>query len=584
LILILATAVLSAKGRDSKGGRRPSVETLVLALNDEELKGCDRKRYQCRQVRSVGAGSFTLKYQTGRRDGVRIRPRALDAVIAPGTVFAYDVVEEVVRLRYVQLRQREEVRTDLAAKGVRMSSGSVSNLSWEGLAGLQCLHVQHAGQLAEHYRRKAFVLHMDGTREGGDWTHFVLREGLTGHVILSRKIRSEHSADIEKILREVKSRYGTPDCIVSDMSAAICNAVEAVFRSVPHRLCHYHFLKAIGKVMLGDDHDGLGTATRRATKQLRAIRRSLTSLLRQDHELARPVIDLIDHIVSNTADLKAEGFPFDLPNLHYYARCEATEPVLERFLRKAIQRYGCSDPAVACMRDLREQIRRTTEYLPYNPVKRLRRRFAEFEAFRSILRPATVDQEGRKAPLNWGMLPEDISGNVIDIAGPLRQFRDKARRMAKRKSLSASDRKMWKGIRQRVDRYADRLDPILNVRGKTILLPRTNNLSETGFRDFKRRLRRTTGNGDLSRQLDHTPAEAFYVENLSRSDYTRIVFGGRTMAEALADVDRNTIHQAVAAMKRPPAAGIIDHHFINRDDFYEAVQAKFSKILATKAK
>jgi len=255
LILVLATRVLAAK-RENPNGRLHSPQTLVLALNEEELAGCDRKRYRCRQIRSVGTGSFTLKYQTGRRDGARIRPGALDATIAPGRLFAYDVVEEVVRLRYVELRQREEVRTELAEKEVRISTGSVSNLSWEGLAGLQCLQFEHAAELAEYYRRKAFVLHMDGTREGGNWTHFVLREGLTGHVILSKKIRSEHSADIEKILREVETRFGTPDCIVSDMSAAICNAVEAVFGSVPHRLCHYHFLKAIGKVMLGDDHDG----------------------------------------------------------------------------------------------------------------------------------------------------------------------------------------------------------------------------------------------------------------------------------------------------------------------------------------
>jgi len=81
-----------------------------------------------------------------------------------------------------------------------------------------------------------------------------------------------------------------------------------------------------------------------------------------------------------------------------------------------------------------------------------------------------------------------------------------------------------------------------------------------------------------------TTAEAFYVENLSCPDYTRIVFGNRTMAEALADIDRNTIRQAVTTMRRPPAAGIIDHRFINRDDFYQAVQAKFSKILAAEAK
>lgn len=513
---------------------------------------------------------------------MRIAPCALHAVVAPRSPFAYDVVEAVVRLRYVELKQREEIRAELAARNVSIATGSVSNLSWRGLAALACLHFEHAAKLAGHYRNEAFLLHMDGTREGGDWAHFVMREGLTGHVLLAAKIRSEHSADIEDMLRRIRSRFGTPDCIISDMSSAISLAVGAVFDTVPHRLCHYHFLKAVGKVMLGDDHDGLGHSVRRTTKELRGIRRRLTGLLREGHELARPLIDLIDHIVSGNAHMNAEGFPFDLPNLHYYRRCENTVPVLERFLLEAVRCGGCGDPAVACMRDLREQLRRQTGDLPRNPVKRLEGRYAEFDRLRGILRPETVDEQGRKAPLNWGMLPEN-NPPAIDIVDRLKEFRDKVRRMANRKSLSPTERRMWKDIHRKMDSYGDRLDPVLTVRGKTILLPRTNNLSETGFRDFKRRLRRTTGNGDLSRQLDHTPAEAFYAENLGSPDYARIVFEDRTMAEALADVDPDTVRQAVAAMKSPPAPGIIDHLFINREDFYEAVQARFSQILRTKA-
>lgn len=577
----MATAVLADRGtRPNELLKLP--ETLILPLSEEELNGCDRKRYQCRHIRSVGAGSFTVNYQTGVRDGVRVRSHVLDAIIAPGAAFAYDIVEDVVRLRYLQLKQREEIRSDLAVRGVRISTGSISNLSWQGLAGLEYLHFAHAADLAEHYRQKAFVVHMDGTREGGDWAHFVMREGLTGDILLSRKIRSEHSADIEDMLRQIQAQFGTPDCIISDMSAAIGIAVETVFRNVPHRLCHYHFLNAVGKGMLGEDHDALGHSIRRTTKELRGIRRKLTGLFREQHELARPLIDLIDHIISGTANLKAEGFPFDLPNLHYYKRCEDTVPALRRFLLAAVDRYGTNDPAVACMRDLGEQVRRQTECLPRNPVKRLEKQYEQFDAIRGILRPETVDKEGRKAPLNWGMLSEAIPTD-IGIAGPLQEFRDKARRMTNRKSLSKSERKMWKGIHRRMNRHADKLNPILNVRGQRILLPRTNNLSETGFRDFKRRLRRTTGNGNLSRQLDHTPAQAFYAENLNSPGYTRIVFENRTMAEALADVERSKILQTVATMKAPPAPGIIDHQFINRQDFHDAVQSRFSKILQTRA-
>mgnify|MGYP006292133697 CR=1 FL=1 len=569
-------------GRMQESGVAMPTE-VVLPLDEEEKSGCTGCRFQSRTVRSTDAGQFTVHYQTGvREDGARQSPGALAAIVPRGSAFAYDVVERVVRLRYLDLRQREEIRAALAANGVRICTGSVSNLSRQGLAGLEQLHMARAGTLAEHYRRKAFILHMDGTREGGDWTHFVMREGLTGHVLLCRKIRSEHSSDIEAMLEDARTWFGTPDCIVSDMSPAICLAVGAVFQDIPHRLCHYHFLKAVGKAMLGEDHDGLGQAVRRTTKALRGIRRQLTALLRDGHGLARPVVDLIDHIVSGTAELKAEGFPFDLPHLHYYRRCERIAHLLQRALWDSVRINGCADPVVGCMRDLSEQVRRLTTYLPYNPVKRLERRQREFERLRDILRPQTVDPDGKKAPLNWGMIPEG-NPRPVDIAGPLRTFRDRAARMAKRKSLGPSERKMWKGIHRRMESYADRLDPIISIRGNDILLPRTNNLSETGFRDFKRRQRRTTGNGSLSRQLDHTPAQAFYAENLNCAEYTRIVFRNRTMAEALADVKRSAVMEAVEAMRMPPAPGIIDHSFINSPDFHKAIQARFARITGADA-
>lgn len=554
------------------------IPEVVLSLDTEEKAGLRDCRFQSRTIRSADAGEFTVRYQTGAAgDRTRRSPGALAAVVPKGATFAYDVVEQVVRLRYLELRQRDEIRADLASKGVSISAGSVTNLSHRGLAGLEHLHMAHAAALAGYYREKAFILQVDGTREGGDWSHFVMREGMTGHVLLGKKIKSEHSADIEDMLEVVKARFGTPDCIISDMSPAICLAVEAVFDDVPHRLCHYHFLKAIGKAMLGEDHDGLGHSIGRTTKALRGIRRRLTALFREKHELARPVIDLVDHITSGTAGLKAEGFPFDLPHLHYYRRCEKAKPLAELMLSNMVRRNGCDDPVVACMRDMREVICRLTVHLPYNPVKRLENRQREFEALREILRPGTMDEQGNKAPLNWGMVPKD-NPLPIDIAGPLRKFRSRAERMARRKSMGSSDRKMWKGIHRRINSHGDKLDPVMNIRGNAILLPRTNNLSETGFRDFKRRLRRTTGNGNLSRQLDHTPTQAFYAENLKCPEYTRIVFEKRTLAEALADVERSAIKKTMKIMRTPPAPGIIDHKFINSPDFYKNLKIRFLKI------
>jgi hypothetical protein len=147
--------------------------------------------------------------------------------------------------------------------------------------------------------------------------------------------------------------------------------------------------------------------------------------------------------------------------------------------------------------------------------------------------------------------------------------------MANRNSLSTSERKLWRALDRTLRLHGDRLDPRLSLRGKEVILPRTNNISEVGFRDFKRRQRRTTGNGNLSRQLDHTPAQNFYAANLECATYRRIVFGNRTLTEALADIDRKQVLEQVAAMKAPPAVGIIDHELINREDFLLEVVARF---------
>jgi len=47
---------------------------------------------------------------------------------------------------------------------------------------------------------------LSGTREGGHWCHFTLREGVTENVLLAAKIRSEHWQDIAALLR----RCGDP--------------------------------------------------------------------------------------------------------------------------------------------------------------------------------------------------------------------------------------------------------------------------------------------------------------------------------------------------------------------------------------
>ena len=124
----------------------------MLALDEEQRRRCDRRRFQGRSIRLLDAGVLAVKYETGRVGTDRVHPTQLQAVAPPGLAFAYDVMAEVLRLRYVELKQREQIRADLALRRVPISAGSVTKLSHLALGCLEQLHEGAAGTLGDSYR------------------------------------------------------------------------------------------------------------------------------------------------------------------------------------------------------------------------------------------------------------------------------------------------------------------------------------------------------------------------------------------------------------------------------------------------
>jgi len=52
---------------------------------------------------------------------------------------------------------------------------------------------------------------------------------------------------IVPFLQKSKADFGTPVACVHDMGVGICKAVAEVFPGVPDFVCHFHFLRDIGK-------------------------------------------------------------------------------------------------------------------------------------------------------------------------------------------------------------------------------------------------------------------------------------------------------------------------------------------------
>lgn len=548
---------------------------ISLPLLPEEAAGMAASRTQSRAIRSVRLGEITIKYGAGTMpDGSRIIPSELKQIAPQGRNFAYDTIFSVTFLRYGCFMQREEIqRRILKDYSFHLSTGSISQLSLEGLAYLEQCHFAGAEKLAAAYREKCFFIHLDGTNEGGEYTHFVVREGMSGNILYSAKIPSESEDSIVPVLEKVKSYFGIPDAVISDMSEAIKNAVAAVFKGIPHRLCHFHFLKAIGKDLLTGHHQRMCVSVKSMKKTLAGIRNDVAGELKgicagRKNEKMRSDIEwllsAIDRINDCGKDLGAEGFPFDLQAAAFCERCAQALQALEQILQtgrkvKTIRLCILRNRIQAFLQWLRNDI---------NQIAELNKIFCKL---RSILHPETV--EGG-IPLNWGMHSGETA--IRNISTELELLRIAAVQKANAKSLPKYLGKAWKIVGRRLTKQCDMLDPCIAVRGKTVILPGTNNLSETGFRDAKRRARRTTGKKNLSKHMDELPAQYFYIFNLDDQEYVRAVYGKDEIFDSFHLVDKKDIDKTVNEMKtQRKAPNSVDYKLIRQKDYIEQLVRHF---------
>jgi len=572
MLILIASMGVRLKGFHSEDIRNLVPSEITLPMSVEELENTENNRIQNRTIKSVRLGSIGISYQTGiTANGTRIAPDELRLLVAPGMVFAYDTILFVTVLRYVHLMQREEIQAKILRDHYfKISTGSISEFSLMGLAYLERCHFAKAKKLAELYERGCFILHLDGTNEGGIYTHFVVREGIRGNVLYAEKIVSESEKAIIPILKKVKQHFGVPDAMISDMSAPIGKAVQAMFPNIPHRLCHFHFLKAIGTSLLSEKHKPLMISVKRMKNILNAQRKGLVAKLNSSrnkkyHEDCTWLISIIDQINDYQNDLSGEGFPFDLPALAFHNSCEQVSCVIETILNEVLEseKELC---IILCFIKNRIQ-----EFLDCSQINQLKNLNDIFMKLRDILHPKT---EKEQTPLSWGMINSDTQ--LVDIEGKLEKLYERSVKKAKNKQskylLTA-----WGIVQNRLKKYKGKLNPVIEFNDENFILPRTNNLCETGFRDCKRKGRRITGLRHLSNYMDNLPPQYFYTFNLDDLDYIKTVFGNGEICDSFHFTDKNSVKADVEKMKiQRLSPKSIDYKLIRGKDYFKRFTEHFT--------
>src|SRR5439155_10994549 len=173
------------------------------------------------------------------------RPEQEGRLALPQHEFGLDVIATVGTLRHAQHRSVPEIHAELTRRGVPICPRTVTNLldRYDELLALSLTDPQRLRRVTATAGR--VILAIDGLQpDVGHEVLWVLRDCLSGEVLLARSLLSSTQDDLARLIAEVKEALGVPIvAAVSDGQDSIRKAVKKALGGVPHQLCHFHYLR-----------------------------------------------------------------------------------------------------------------------------------------------------------------------------------------------------------------------------------------------------------------------------------------------------------------------------------------------------
>ena len=198
------------------------------------------------------------------------RPEEEGRWALPHGEFGLDIITLVGALRYEMHRSVPEIHQELCKRGVVIAERTVTNLlaRYEELVTLR---LSDQARIRERLTSQGHViLALDGLQpDVGHEVLWVLRDCLSGEVLLARSLLSASETDLAVLLREVQQSLPVPiHGVISDGQRSIRNAVCSTFPNVPHQLCHFHYLREAAKPVYEADRH----AKKELKKYIRGVR------------------------------------------------------------------------------------------------------------------------------------------------------------------------------------------------------------------------------------------------------------------------------------------------------------------------
>ena len=262
------------------------------------------------------------------------RPEEEGRLALPKHAFGLDVIAYVGTLRYAQHRSLPEIHQHLRCRGVAIAPRTVMHLleRYDELLTLSRTDTARLQRMTQAQGR--VILALDGLPpDVGHEVLWVLRDCLSGEVLLARSLLSATQPALAVLLRTVRQNVQVPIVgIVSDGQLSIRGAVAAVFSDVPHQLCHFHDLREAAKPTYDADRHAK-KALKKRVRGVRPIERRLEGRHDPEAEVVR------GYCAAVRSALTDDGRPpLEASGLKLHDRLTAITASLERVEKSTFHR------------------------------------------------------------------------------------------------------------------------------------------------------------------------------------------------------------------------------------------------------
>lgn len=531
-----------------------------------EVSICCGIPLKVQKTRSKTAATFTIGTFFAREKvlecsvcGTIYTSNELQELIPQLCNFGYDVLVYVGKAVFLHCRNDKEIIRELWSKNIDISSSEIAYLAKKFIVYLALIHRQSHTKIKEAMGvRGGYILHLDATCEG-DSPHLMSGLDEISEIVLHNiKLPSESEEKIIPFLTNIKEAFGNPLALVHDMGKGILKAVEKVFQGIRDFVCHFHFLRDLGKDLFGDENDvirnrlrhyGIQGLLQSRCRQLKKIidqnpgidaclTTSLESGSIEEWALERmPAIAayaLIQWALDGKKQGNGYGFPFDRPYLIFFQRLvtlySESEKLQGIYLRDCVKD---NKPFLKICHLLHDTISDNTLC---ETTRQMQEKADLFDKLRTAMRIAEPGQ-------NQGLNDDGDDDDIKTIEEGVKAFRN----CLVNDDLFSGNKDYQKMITQ-IDKYWDKLfaDPITvdTPQGKITIQPgRTNNLLERFFRSIKRGYRKKSGTNSMSKTLKAMLADTPLVKNLENEKYLEIILNGKTLEERFAEIDAKKVRE-----------------------------------------